>query len=131
MIIRIKRTPKTAYTHGSLTIEGHDFKCFTLEDAERDVKIKGETAITKGKYEVILNMSNRFKTYMPLLLNVPNFEGVRIHSGNTKEHTEGCILVGFESGDDGFLGNSRDAFRQLMAVLKKVEKKEKIFLIIE
>ena len=136
MEIKVERFKKDKYTHGLLSIDSSPFECYTLEDKVREgdifkVKVQNETAIPTGRYEVILNMSNRFKTYMPLLLNVPNFEGVRIHSGNTKEHTEGCILVGFESGDDGFLGDSRDAFRQLMAVLKKVEKKEKIFLIIE
>jgi hypothetical protein len=136
MEIRIKRTRAKGYTHGILTIEGNPFKCFTLEDEVRDgdifkVKVQDKTAIPAGRYEVILNMSNRFKKYMPLLLEVHNFSGVRIHSGNTSEHTEGCILVGYENGNDGFLGNSRTAFNDLMKVLSKVEKKEKIFLAIE
>jgi hypothetical protein len=136
MEIKIKRTHAKGYTHGLLTIEGESFKCFTLEDEVRlgdifKVKVQDKTAIPVGRYEVILNMSNRFKRYMPLLLNVPNFSGIRIHSGNTKEHTEGCVLVGYENGNDGFLGNSRTAFNDLMKVLRKVEKKEKIFITIE
>ena len=108
--------------HGEITgIDGDIFK----------VKVQDETAIPSGRYEVILNMSNRFKKYMPLLLNVPNFSGIRIHAGNTKEHTEGCILVGVEDGNDGFLGNSRSAFNELMKVLRKVEKKEKIYITIQ
>lgn len=135
MEIRIKRILKDSYTHGELTIDGNSFKCFTLEDKVRDgdifkAKVQNQTAIPAGRYEVILNMSNRFKRYMPLLLNVPNFAGIRIHNGNTKEHTEGCILVGYENGNDGFLGNSRAAFTDLMKVLSKVEKKEKIFITI-
>ncbi len=129
MLLKLKRTEKDTYTSGILTIEGDNtFKCFTLEDKVRPVKIAGETAIPYDKYEVILNMSNRFKQYMPLLLNVVNFEGVRIHAGNTKEDTHGCILVGYEDGSDGFLGQSKKAFNDLMARLKLVEKKEKIFI---
>lgn len=131
MEIKIKRTPAENYTHGVLTIDGSPFTCFTLEDKERVLKVQNETAIQRGRYEVILNMSNRFKKYMPLLLNVPHFEGIRIHSGNTKEHTEGCILIGYENGNDGFLGNSRTAFNDLMKVLTKVEKKEKIYITIQ
>lgn len=136
MEIKVQRFKKDKYTHGVLTIEGDVFECYTLEDKVREgdifkVKVQNETAIPAGRYEVILNMSNRFKKYMPLLLNVPNFSGVRIHSGNTKDHTEGCILVGFENGEDGFLGDSINAFNELMKVLRKVEKKEKIYITIQ
>ena len=134
MEINVKRIAKNNYTYGVLTVG--NFKCFTLEDKERlgdifKVKVPGETAIPKGRYEVVLSMSNRFKKYMPLLLNVPNFEGIRIHNGNTIAHSEGCILVGYESGEDGFLGNSKVAFNDLMKLLKTVEKKEKIFITIQ
>ena len=63
-------------------------------------------------------MSNRFKKVMPLLLNVPEFEGIRIHSGNTNHDTEGCILVGKTRSTD-FIGGSRTAFTSLMAKLQK------------
>lgn len=135
MKLILKRLKKADnFTSGILTIEGDSsFKANTLEDKYREgdifkVKVKSQTAIPNGTYEVILNMSNRFKKYMPLLLNVPNFEGVRIHSGNTSADTEGCILVGNGDGSDGFLEDSRNAFNALMARLKKVEKKEKIFI---
>lgn len=133
MKLILKRTKAKEYTYGTLEIEGNSFKCFTLEDEVRSgdifkVKVSGKTAIPKGTYEVVLNMSNRFKKYMPLLIDVPNFAGVRIHNGNTKEHTDGCVLVGYENGNDGFLGNSKTAFADLMKVLSKVEKKEKIFI---
>jgi hypothetical protein len=54
---------------------------------------------------------------MPLLVNVPNFEGVRIHTGNTANDTEGCILVGKSKGYD-FIGGSRNAFNELMERIK-------------
>ena len=112
---RITRTGKS--TIGELFIDGK-FECYTLEDIERDVKVKSETAIKKGTYKVVLTMSNRFKKVMPLLLNVPEFEGIRIHSGNTNHDTEGCILVGKTRSTD-FIGGSRTAFTSLMAKLQK------------
>jgi len=107
------------YTHGKLYIEDIYF-CDTIEDQERDVKIKSQTAIPCGTYKLIINMSTRFKKLMPLLLNVPNFAGVRIHSGNTKEDTEGCVLVG-KRLKDGFIGSSRVTFKELMSRLQGVK----------
>ena len=126
MKIEIKRLHKTANsTIGELSIDGV-WECYTLEDIERPVKIKAETAIAKGTYKVIINQSNRFKRLMPLLLNVPNFEGVRIHAGNTNHDTEGCILVGRTRSKD-FIGQSRKAYDSLFA---KMQKAKEITLII-
>ena len=86
-----------------------------------------KTAIPSGKYEVVISWSDRFKMYMPLLLNVPYFEGIRIHSGNTAADTSGCILVGVFYNDETII-DSRNTFKSLMTELKKVEKKEKIFI---
>ena len=117
MKIEIKRLYKTENsTIGELKVDGK-FECYTLEDKEREVKIKCETAIPKGTYKVIINQSNRFKKLLPLLLNVPNFEGVRIHPGNTNHDTEGCILVGRNKSKD-FIGQSRKAFESLFARMK-------------
>jgi hypothetical protein len=116
MNLLLKRTHNTKnYTHGQLFIDDVYF-CDTLEDQERQIKVAGETAIPCGTYKVILTMSNRFKKIMPLLLNVPNFMGIRIHNGNTKDHTEGCILVG-KKVKDGFIGESRTTFKKLMGIL--------------
>lgn len=117
MKLLLKRITKTNNsTIGELYINGV-FQCYTLEDKEREVKIKNETAITKGTYKVIINRSNRFKIDLPLLLNVPNFEGVRIHTGNSNHDTEGCILVGQTRSTD-FIGNSRKAFKNLFDKMK-------------
>jgi hypothetical protein len=126
MKIEVKRLHRTENsTIGELLIDGV-WECYTLEDKERDVKIKSETAIPRGTYKVIINQSNRFKRLLPLLLNVPNFEGVRIHSGNTNHNTEGCILVGRTRSKD-FIGQSRKAFDSLFA---KMQKAKEITLII-
>jgi hypothetical protein len=96
-----------------------------LEDAVRDVKIKNVTAIPKGTYEVAITFSNRFKQLMPLLLNVPNYEGVRIHWGNYSKDTEGCLLVGSTKAVN-MVGNSRAQYAKLLAILSKAIKTEKI-----
>jgi len=104
-LIRKEFTDKS--TIGELYINGKFF-CYTLEDKDRGLcssdsllvikakKIFGETAIPYGTYEVKLTMSNKFKRLLPILLSVKGYEGVRIHRGNTAEHTHGCPLVGYK-----------------------------------
>jgi len=107
-------------TIGELFVDGEWF-CFSLEDVVRDgIKVQGETAIPTGVYSVIINYSLRFKRDMPLLLNVPDFSGIRIHAGNTDEDTEGCILVGQERGVDRIM-KSKAAYNALFAKLKAAE----------
>jgi hypothetical protein len=105
MKITLKRVAlRDTYTIGKLYIDGSYF-CDTIEDKVRDlnkdgvfdngeVKIKGKTAIPYGTYEVVWSYSPRFGKFTPRLLNVNSFDGVLIHSGNTAEDTEGCIIVG-------------------------------------
>jgi hypothetical protein len=120
MEILLKRVHKTATsTIGELSVDGK-FECYTLEDVERKVKVKNETAIPKGKYKVVITPSNRFKRDLPLLLKVPGFEGIRIHSGNTNHDTEGCILVGQTRAAD-FINKSRKAFDKLFAKMQKAK----------
>ena len=122
---RIYKAP--TYTIGRLFIDGIYF-CDVLEDVVRDInkdgdllddgeqKVYGETAIPYGTYKVILNLSNRFKRIMPLLLNVPHFEGIRMHSGNTDKDTHGCLLVG-KNTVKGKVTESKKTFEQLMQKL--------------
>lgn len=128
MELLVKRTTFTEKsTIGELWIDGRFF-CYTLEDTCRGLKQTdtveeirrkkqpGITAIPSGRYTVILNYSNRFKKIMPLLVNVPGFEGVRIHAGNRAEDTEGCLLLGMEKAVDSVL-KSRLAFNRLISFL--------------
>ena len=96
------------------------FECFTCEDKYRtpsEAKVPGETAIPKGRYKVVITLSNRFKRELPLLLNVPNYDGVRIHSGNTEADTEGCILCGSTRNDSGVF-SSRIATNNLILKIR-------------
>lgn len=105
------------FTLGRLLING-TFFCYTCEDKVRPKKIKGITAIPTGTYDVALAWSNRFQKVLPLLANVPNYEGIRIHAGNTHEDTEGCILVGMGRTSVG-VSASRDAMKVLMPILNE------------
>lgn len=85
------------YTIGTMYVDGERF-CDTLEDKVRDLakgqKVAGKTAIPAGTYRVIVNSSPKFGRDLPRLQDVPHFEGILIHRGNTHEDTAGCILVG-------------------------------------
>ncbi len=130
MKLLLKRLHKTQNsTIGELSIDGK-FECFVLEDVERDQKIYSKTAIPKGTYEIIITMSNRFKIELPLLLKVPNFEGIRIHAGNTAKDTEGCLLLGQTRSID-FVGSSKKAMANFIPKLKNGLKKGKVFITIE
>lgn len=97
-LLLVREIKNEKQTHGRLFKVDKDnkreFICYTLEDKERLVKVKGQTAIPTGKYTVIVTMSPRFKKELPLILNVPNFSGVRFHGGNDENDSEGCPLLG-------------------------------------
>ena len=75
-------------------------------------KVQNQTAIPVGRYRVIVDKSARFGRQMPHILNVPGFDGIRIHSGNTDADTDGCLLLGqdWDKSQPDFVGNSRAAF---------------------
>lgn len=142
MEIQINRTArKEGYTIGRMSLNGKYF-CDTLEDTDRGLsstmssdeilskKRKGITAIPTGKYDVILTFSPKFKRVLPLLLNVPGYQFIRVHQGNLVSSTEGCLLVG-ENKIKGQLLNSRATLEKLMSILLDCEKKkEKISITI-
>lgn len=117
MEIEVKRRwADSDATIGELAVDG-SIECYTLEDEVREgdifqVKVQGATAIPAGRYQVIVTRSARFGRDLPLLLNVPNFEGIRIHPGNTAANTEGCLLVGMKRGP-ACVEDSRTAFDAL------------------
>lgn len=130
MDILINRKHGTkGYTSGELSIDG-DFFCYTLEDEERPFKIFGQTAIPAGKYEVTLTYSNRFKKRLPLLLNVPAFDGIRMHAGNSAYDTEGCILLGDGEATNGWLSLSRKATERFINRIAQALKTQKVWVTI-
>ena len=142
MKLTLKRIArKEGYTIGRLYIDDNPKPfCDTLEDTDRGleqampldmikrIKVKGETAIPTGTYELSMRhispKYSRKKAFaftggvMPRLLNVPGYEGVLIHSGNTAADSEGCILVG-ENKAVGKVLNSMATFKALWAVLNQ------------
>jgi hypothetical protein len=125
---------------------GLRFLCFTLEDEHREEKVAGETRIPEGCYRIKLRTWGGFhqrylERYGPRvhrgmlwLQDVPNFEHILIHSGNTEEHTAGCILLGDElksnkGAERGFLGNSRRAYERVyMEVVDRIEEGQEVIL---
>lgn len=119
MKIKVDRIYKgESYTIGKMYLNGEYF-CDTLEDAIRPVKIPNETAIPAGIYKVEVTYSPRFKRNLPLLIDVPNYTGIRIHNGSNKDHTSGCILVGFNTSK-GKLTDSRKTSDKLTEKLKSL-----------
>lgn len=117
-----------SYTIGKLYIDGKYFSD-TLEDKNRDInkngvfdngesKVYSETCIPYGTYKVILNHSPKFKRELPRLLDVPHFDGILIHRGNTPEDTLGCILVG-ENKVKGKVINSTQYEVKLVSLMKE------------
>ncbi len=119
MKLELKRIAlKPTYTIGKLYIDGEYF-CDTCEDRVRPKgeKVPGETAIPAGSYKVIVNASPKFKRLLPRLLNVPGFDGVLIHRGNSDKDSSGCILVG-ENKKVGKVLNSTYFEERLTEILK-------------
>ena len=115
-------------TIGDFLID-NTFFCFSLEDVVRDVKIANQTAIPYGTYEVTVDFSTRFQRAMPHILNVPDFEGIRIHSGNTDKDTDGCLLLGCTKSKD-FVGESKLAFNAFFPLLQEALKSDKVYITI-
>lgn len=129
-LLRIGRTEKTRpdLTDGQLYIDDVFF-CFTLEDKVREQegvpvekwKVKNETAIGRGIYDITLEDSPRFGPDTPTINGVKGFTGVRIHSGNTPGDTEGCVILGFRLTDSGLIlpGTTRPAVAELKSRIRQ------------
>lgn len=113
-IIHKRKYFKKDYIIGTLSIEGTDFKCDTLELP------LGKGAVEAGSYWVRLCMSSKFRGWRPYLMAVPGRMGIMIHEGNTPSDTRGCILVG-ENRERGKVLNSRDTLKRLMDYIYKAE----------
>lgn len=136
MKLTLKRIAlRSTYTIGRLYVDGNYF-CDTLEDTVRDLnkngkfdngekKVYAKTAIPYGTYEIKWTYSPRFKKYTPQLMNVPSFEGIRIHSGNSSTDTEGCLLLG-ENKKVGMVLNSRATINKFYSLIKEACSKGKV-----
>ena len=91
------------------------------------MKIKGVTAIPYGTYEIVITWSPRFKRMLPLLKEVPVYEGVRIHTGNKHQDTDGCLLTGKDT-KQGTVSNSRYWFNKFMPILEAGLKEGRVFI---
>lgn len=127
MIVLCKRKWFSEKTSIGLWIVDGITSCFTLEDVARaeGVKIPKVTAIQAGEYELVIDDSTRFKRPMPHILDVPRFDGVRVHWGNREVDTDGCIILGYEKGVDAVWNSVKafdDFFAKLDAAIKRGEK---------
>lgn len=132
LLIRNKLSPTC--TLGDLCLNGPEngigkWFCYTLEDPWREKKVYGDTCIPEGTYEIVITYSNRFKRELPLLLNVPGFEGIRMHGGTTKEHTLGCVLLGTKRGLSS-ISNCAPAVEGVMKLLRGSQQRDKNYITI-
>jgi len=120
----------TDATNGILLIDGI-FECYTLEDQYQAVKVMHETCIPEGTYDIEFRKTGGFHAKyteryknahygMLHIQDVPNFTYILIHTGNTDEHTSGCLIVGetqqdLEISKDGFIGSSAVAYKKMYA----------------
>ena len=131
-----RTTRRRGYTEGVLTDENGKRLADTLEPqwralAKGEKKVAGKTAIPEGTYDVVVTKSPRFGTYLPLLVGVAGFEGIRMHAGNNAEYdSEGCILLGERNGP-GSIINSRVTVRRVTEMLMKERKNHIIIKLME
>lgn len=119
MELRLVRCLYNNESTRGIYIQDGVYRYATLEDVVRkkgSAKVQDQTAIPAGRYQVIVNMSNRFKREMCQILNVPGFEGIRIHGGNSAADTSGCILVAHNIVDKSHIQGTAET--EVTAVVK-------------
>ena len=103
---------------------------FSRISGEKARKVPGHTAIPEGTYPVVISWSPKFKKWLPLVQGVPGFAGIRIHSGNYPDDTQGCLLVG-ENKAKGMVLNSRAWLRRIInAITAAREREESVWITI-
>lgn len=112
------------YTLGTLQADGVHLG-YTCEDKDRKlegngIKISGKTAIPRGNYKIGITFSHRFQKPMPQVFNVPGFEGIRIHGGNTHEDTLGCPLLGLQRIANG-VAKCKEVNERLIRMIEEAE----------
>lgn len=154
-LIRNSYESAAGYTLGRLFVDEGGFLCWVLEPENRGLhqdmplaqikakKVKGKTAIPAGRYRIKVKVSPSFKGKwyaqpfvgkFPYLQDVPGFDGVMIHPGNTAEDTAGCLLPGeLQLGIKGRVFNSVLAWQDLMNfyIWPAYQRKEEIWITIE
>lgn len=133
------------FTLGMLLDEtnGKHFLCYTLEDEHREEKVMHETRIPAGTYNITLRTvggfhgryTNKYGDMHKGMLwvrDVPGFEYILIHTGNTDEHTSGCLIVGNSSDRKGFIGSSVGAYKRIYpAIAEALERGEEVTITYE
>ena len=138
MRLILKRTWKTnksvigiLYAYNDSDLDNSIFRCFTLEDIERPIKVPKETAIPLGTYDVDFTWSPKFDRSVLMLQNVPNFDRIYLHEGTKAEDTYGCILLGLIRREDA-IENSKPCVNSIEQLAREAKsRKEKITIIIQ
>ena len=138
----IRKYYQAKYTIGRLYVNNRFFSdCLeppSLHLTERTAlgtiliaKYKGYRAIPTGRYRILITRSRRFGRWLPLLMNVKGFEGIRIHAGNKPEDTRGCILPGFNRRKGYVLDSTRCVLTLVKMMTEAMEKGEKVFVMVK
>ena len=127
------------YTIGTLFMDGI-YLCETVEDKVRDLnkdgdlddpgegKVYAQTAIPYGLYKLDLTMSPKFTRLLPIVLNVKDFVGIRIHRGNSADDSAGCILPGENKVKGGVIHSTEYEMKIVERMLQAVRNGEEMTL---
>ena len=141
MLITLRRSLNlctSTYTPGTLLVNGQ-LKWYSIEDPlsfdttpdtpdfDALTNAPNKTCIPFGLYEMAFNFSERFQKQMPIVLNVPNRSGIRLHIANSADDVEGCVAIG-KRYLSGRVISSKIAFDEFMTIFVPAVMREKVFL---